>query len=84
MERPTQYEVEDKSDPHYLFDQFFKENEIRSEEEKEFFKKHYPETVEEKFDPYKVLEIKEDASMEEVKDAYRKQALKYHPKNDSS
>ena len=34
VERPSQYDVEDKSDPHYLFDQFFKENEIKSQEEK--------------------------------------------------
>lgn len=73
-----------KNDPHALFEQFFKENEIKSDFEKEFFQKHYPEAVEEKFDPYKVLEISNDASVEEVKDAYRNLAIKYHPKNDSS
>lgn len=30
-------------------------------------------------DPYKVLEISEDASEEEVKKAYRRAALKHHP-----
>lgn len=79
-----QYEQPPKNDPHALFEQFFKENEIKSEAEKEFFQKHYPETVEEKFDPYKVLEVNNDASLEEVKDAYRNLAIKYHPKNDSS
>jgi len=40
--------------------------------------------VEEKFDPYKVLEINNDASIDQVKEAYRKLALKYHPKNNTS
>jgi hypothetical protein len=80
----AQPELEEKGDPHSLFNQFFKEHEIKTEEEKEFFKKHFPETVEEKFDPYKVLEISNDATIEQVKDAYRKLAIKYHPKNDAS
>ena len=42
VQEPVQYEVEGKSDPHSLFEQFFKENEIKSAEEKEFFKKYYP------------------------------------------
>lgn len=40
--------------------------------------------MEEKFDPYKVLEISKDASLEDVKEAYRKLAIKYHPKENSS
>lgn len=83
MPRP-QYIEPEKNDPHALFEQFFRENEIKSETEKEFFKKHYPETVEEKFDAYKTLELNSDATPEQVKDAYRKLAIKYHPKNDSS
>lgn len=77
-------EAEEKSNPHALFEQFFKENEPKTQEEKDFLKKNYPEAAEEKYDPFKVLELEEDASMEQVKDAYRKLALKYHPKNDAS
>lgn len=29
--------------------------------------------------PYTVLKVKEDASADEIKKAYRKLALKYHP-----
>lgn len=40
--------------------------------------------MEEKFDPYKVLEISKDASLEDVREAYRRLAIKYHPKENSS
>lgn len=36
------------------------------------------------FNPYKVLEIPQNSSKETIKQAYRKLAMKYHPKNDSS
>jgi molecular chaperone DnaJ len=35
-------------------------------------------------DPFKVLEISKDATFDQVKDAYRKLSIKYHPKNNSS
>ena len=77
-------QAEDKWDPHSTFEQFFKEHEPKTEEEKSFLKKHYSKKEEEKYNPYKVLELNEAASIEEVKDAYRRLALKYHPKNDGS
>ena len=48
-------------DPNEIFESFFNENGI-SENEKDFFKKHFPEKVQEKFDPFKVLEIDKNAS----------------------
>lgn len=70
-------------DPNEIFESFFNENGI-SENEKDFFKKHFPEKVQEKFDPYKVLEIDKNASEDQIKEAYRKLAIKYHPKNNTS
>ena len=67
-----------------IFEQFFKEHETKGEEEKEFFKKLNTEPTSEKYDPYKVLEIENDSSLEKAKEAYRKLAIKYHPKNDNS
>lgn len=79
------FETQPKAnDPHEVFQQFFKENQIKHEEEKEFFRKHFPEKVQEKADPYKVLEITKDATIDQVKDAYRKLSIKYHPKNNTT
>lgn len=35
-------------------------------------------------DAYKVLEISKDATIDQIKDAYRKLSIKYHPKNNST
>lgn len=70
-------------DPHEVFDNFFNENGI-TENEKDFFKKNFPEKVEEKFDPFKVLEVDKDATEDQIKEAYRKLAIQYHPKNNTS
>ncbi len=43
---PLYSETQLSSDPHEIFEQFYKENEIKSEAEKDFFRKHYPEKVE--------------------------------------
>lgn len=40
--------------------------------------------MEKKFDPHSTLGISKDASPEQIREAYRELALKYHPKNDSS
>lgn len=46
--------------------------------------KHYPEKVPEEFDPYKCLGVPEKATLDEIKKAYRSEALKCHPKTDQS
>jgi hypothetical protein len=56
-------ETQSQDDPQEIFDRFFKENELKNQAEKDFFKKNYPEKVEEKFDPYQVLEIKKEATL---------------------
>lgn len=48
-----------------------------SEDEEKFFDTHYPGR---RKNYYKVLGVNKDASMEEITNAYRKLALKYHPK----
>ena len=35
----VEYQGAEKNDPHALFEQFFKENELKSETEKQFFQK---------------------------------------------
>ena len=69
IEKPETSRVADipeKGDPHAIFNQFFKEHELKDETEREFFKKHFPKTVKEKYDPYKVLELSNDASIDQV------------------
>ena len=51
-----------EDDPNSVFENFFNQNGIKSEVEKDFFRKHYPEKVQEPFDPYKVLGIQEGAT----------------------
>jgi len=48
------------------------------EEEEKFFETHFPGK---RKNYYKVLGVSRDATMDEITDAYRRLALKYHPKS---
>lgn len=37
-----------------------------------------------KFNPYEVLNVDKNADLEQIKEAYRANAIKYHPKSDTS
>ncbi len=84
------HRVEEKKeeDPHETFENFFKDHfentSTLKAEEKEFFQKHYPEKVGKKFNPYETLGIDQNADIQKIKQAYRTNALKYHPKNNST
>lgn len=61
-----------------IFDKFFDEHEMVDENEEKFFETHMPDK---KRNYYKILGVNKNASMEEIQNAYRKLALKYHPKS---
>ena len=48
------------------------------EEEEKFFNKHYPDPLS---SYYQILGLPRNATLDEIKGAYRKKALKYHPKS---
>lgn len=69
------YSLEDANS---TFERFFNENGIVDENEEKFFGEHYANSTP---NYYKVLGLKKNATLEEIQNAYRKLALKYHPKN---
>lgn len=51
---------------------------MEDEDEKKFFDQHYPNKESTYYD---ILEIPRNSSLDDIKRAYRKLAIKYHPKN---
>ncbi len=70
-----EYSLEDANK---TFEQFFGEHGINDEDEEKFFSQHYPEQTK---NHYRTLGLPKNASLDEIKNAYRKLSLKYHPKN---
>ena len=64
-------------DAHSTFSRFFNQEGITNEEEEKFFNEHYPDPMN---NYYKVLGLNKNATMDQIKEAYRKLALQYHPK----
>ena len=61
-----------------IFDRFFGQTEMLGEEEEKFFERNFPER---RKNYHKILGVNRDATMDDITNAYRKLALKYHPKN---
>lgn len=65
-------------DANSTFERFFNEHGLKSEEEEKFFNEHYPNPIN---NYYTILGLSKNAKMDDIKEAYRKLAIKYHPKN---
>jgi preprotein translocase subunit Sec63 len=61
-----------------VFTKFFSETGLVEDQERNFFRKNYPER---RRNYYEVLGVPRDSSMEQIQNAYRRLAMKYHPKN---
>lgn len=65
-------------DAHQTFERFYSENGIIDESEDKFFSENYPTSTS---NYYKILGVPRSATMDDIRNAYRKLAMKYHPKN---
>ena len=68
------YSLEDANS---TFEKFFNEHGMVGEDEEKFFNEHYPNPLN---NYYKVLGVPKNATLDQIREAYRKLALKYHPK----
>lgn len=66
------------ADANSTFERFFNEHGLVDESEEKFFNENYPNPLN---SYYTVLGVTKDASLDDIKNAYRKLALKYHPKS---
>jgi len=64
-------------DAYKVFDRFFEERGVHNEEERAFFHKHFPQK---KKSYYEILGVKRNSPMDDIKRAYKKLALKHHPR----
>lgn len=70
-----QYSLEDAQT---TFDRFFNEHGLIDESEEKFFNELYPNPL---TNYYVTLGLPTSATLDDIKSAYRKLAIKYHPKN---
>lgn len=70
-----QYSIQDANS---TFEKFFNEHGIVDKSEEKFFSQYYPNPLS---NCYTVLGVPTSATLDDIKNAYRKLAIKYHPKN---